>query len=233
MAWFKWLFADLSPRRAGFNPRRIHVRFVVDEVALGQVFLRVIQFSSASIIRESLLSRLHLHVVLRRKTNGPSMGTFQKQCSFGKWAEFDRNVRAALSYAEVQSTLSYSCTSTPSYAFMAWCVIKQLDAIMFTITFILKSRSLSRNPNVSVLKLCFIVLNIYSAYLYIYFELKPLGLVLCHDGEDCQHARRGWCFLLQGYGRDHFANLGFPYSWYMFVVLHTEDYRLTVLIRTE
>jgi hypothetical protein len=181
-------------------------------VALGQVFLRVIQFSSASIIRESLLSRLHLHVVLRRKTNGPSMGTFQKQCCFRKRATFDRNVRAALSYAEVQSTLSYSCTSTSSYSSMAWCVIKQLDTLMFRITFVLKSRSMSRNPKVTLLKLCLIVLNRYSAYLYIYFELKPLGLVICHNGEDCQHARIGCCFLIHGHGRDHFANLGFPSS---------------------
>ena len=79
------------------------MRFTVDEVALGQVFLPVLQFSSASIIRESLLSRLHLHVVLRRKTNGQNMGTFQKQCSFGKRAAFDRNVRSALSHAGVQS----------------------------------------------------------------------------------------------------------------------------------
>jgi hypothetical protein len=129
------------------------VRFMVDEVALGQVFLRVLQFSSASIIRESLLRRLHLHVVLRKKTNARNMGTFQKQCSFGKRAAFDRNVRAALSHAEVQSTLNYSCTFNPSYSFMALCVIKQLDTLMFTITFILKSRTLSRISNATVLKL--------------------------------------------------------------------------------
>jgi hypothetical protein len=61
-------------------------------------------------------------------------------------------------------------------------------------------------------KYIYIYIYIYSAYLYIYFELKPLGLVMCHNGEDCQHARRGCCFLIHGNGRDHFANFGFPYN---------------------
>jgi hypothetical protein len=56
---------------------------------------------------------------------------------------------------------THVCTSTPSYSFMAWCVIKQLDTLIFTITFILKSRSLSRNANITALKLCFIALNVY------------------------------------------------------------------------
>jgi hypothetical protein len=33
------LVAYLSPRRPGFFPRSVHVGFVVDKVALGQVFL--------------------------------------------------------------------------------------------------------------------------------------------------------------------------------------------------
>jgi hypothetical protein len=34
-----------SPRRPGFAPGSIHVGFVVDKVAVGQVFLRVLRFS--------------------------------------------------------------------------------------------------------------------------------------------------------------------------------------------
>jgi hypothetical protein len=34
----RWLVAGLSPRRSGFAPGSIHVGFVVDKVALGQVF---------------------------------------------------------------------------------------------------------------------------------------------------------------------------------------------------
>jgi hypothetical protein len=43
--WLRRLVAGLSPWRPEFTPRSIHVGFVVDKVALGQVFLRVLQFS--------------------------------------------------------------------------------------------------------------------------------------------------------------------------------------------
>jgi acyl-CoA thioesterase len=46
--------AGLSPWRPGFVPRSIHVGFVVDKVALGQVFLRVLRFSCQYIIPPSL-----------------------------------------------------------------------------------------------------------------------------------------------------------------------------------
>jgi hypothetical protein len=38
------LVADLSPRKPVFAPGSIHVGFVVDKVAVGQVFLRVLRF---------------------------------------------------------------------------------------------------------------------------------------------------------------------------------------------
>jgi hypothetical protein len=44
------LVAGLSPRRAEFAPLLVHVGFVVDKMALGQVFLRVLSFSLADII---------------------------------------------------------------------------------------------------------------------------------------------------------------------------------------
>jgi hypothetical protein len=50
MPWLKQLVAGLSPRRPGFATGSIHVGFVVDKVALAQVFLRVLQFCPASII---------------------------------------------------------------------------------------------------------------------------------------------------------------------------------------
>jgi hypothetical protein len=39
----------LSPGRPGFALRSVHVRFVVDKVALGQVFIRVLRFSLVNI----------------------------------------------------------------------------------------------------------------------------------------------------------------------------------------
>jgi hypothetical protein len=35
--WLRWLVAGLPPRRPGFDPGSVHVEFVVDKVALGQV----------------------------------------------------------------------------------------------------------------------------------------------------------------------------------------------------
>jgi hypothetical protein len=52
--WLRSLVAGLTPRRPGFALGSIHVEFVVDKVALGQVFLRVLRFSSVNIIPPSL-----------------------------------------------------------------------------------------------------------------------------------------------------------------------------------
>jgi hypothetical protein len=58
MPWLKWLVTGLSLQRAGFLPKSIHVGFVVDKVALGQVFLRVLRFSPVIIIPPLL----HIHL---------------------------------------------------------------------------------------------------------------------------------------------------------------------------
>jgi hypothetical protein len=44
------LAAGLPPRRPGFDPGSVRVVFVVDKVALGQVFPRVLRFSPVSFI---------------------------------------------------------------------------------------------------------------------------------------------------------------------------------------
>ena len=51
----------------------------MDEVALGQVFLRVLRYSAVIIIPPLLRTHLHLHVALTRRTKGRSVGTFQKE----------------------------------------------------------------------------------------------------------------------------------------------------------
>jgi hypothetical protein len=48
--WFRRLAAGLSPRRPGFDPGSVHVGFVVDKMALGQVYLRVLRFSPVNFI---------------------------------------------------------------------------------------------------------------------------------------------------------------------------------------
>jgi len=42
--WVRWFVAGLLPSRFGFNPRAVHMRFVVDKVALGQVVLPLLWF---------------------------------------------------------------------------------------------------------------------------------------------------------------------------------------------
>jgi hypothetical protein len=47
--WLRSLVAGLSPRRPWFTPGSIHVGFVVDKAALGQVFVRVLRFSRVNV----------------------------------------------------------------------------------------------------------------------------------------------------------------------------------------
>jgi hypothetical protein len=44
------LVAGLSPRRTGFDPTQYQVGIMVDEVTLGQIFLRALLLSPVSII---------------------------------------------------------------------------------------------------------------------------------------------------------------------------------------
>ena len=82
--WLRPLVSGQSLRRPGLYPRSVHVRFVVDEVALRQVFLRVLLFSPVSIIPLMPHNHLHLHVAVTRRTNGRSLGTFHKALLFLK-----------------------------------------------------------------------------------------------------------------------------------------------------
>ena len=50
VAWLGWVVANLSLQRRGFNPRPVHVGFVVDRVAVGQFSLGLLLFSPVSII---------------------------------------------------------------------------------------------------------------------------------------------------------------------------------------
>jgi len=43
--WFRRFIAFLPPRRTGFDSMSVHLRFVMDKVAWGRVFLRVLQFT--------------------------------------------------------------------------------------------------------------------------------------------------------------------------------------------
>jgi hypothetical protein len=49
MPWLRWLVACLMTWRPGFNRRPVHMEFVIDRVALGQVLLSAL-FSDVCII---------------------------------------------------------------------------------------------------------------------------------------------------------------------------------------
>jgi hypothetical protein len=50
VTWLRRLVASLSPQRPRFIPGSVNVGFVVDKVALGEVFLRVLRFFPVHII---------------------------------------------------------------------------------------------------------------------------------------------------------------------------------------
>jgi hypothetical protein len=53
--WLRWSVTGLSQQRPSFMPGSVRVGFVVDKVALGQVFLQVLQFSPINIIPQWLI----------------------------------------------------------------------------------------------------------------------------------------------------------------------------------
>jgi hypothetical protein len=59
--WLRRLVAVLSRRRPEQNPNPVLVGFMVDKVAMGQVLLRVLWFSPASIVSSVLCTRSFLH----------------------------------------------------------------------------------------------------------------------------------------------------------------------------
>lgn len=76
LTWFRRLVAGLSPWSHGFVSKSVHVIFVVDKVAVGQVYLLVFRFFLVSNIPPMLHTLLHLHVALNRRTNARNLGTF-------------------------------------------------------------------------------------------------------------------------------------------------------------
>jgi len=92
MLWFWQLFAGLSARRAVFDSMSVHVRFVVDEVALGQYFYGYFRFPlSVTFYQFSVLILIHM-ILLPDGQTGEAWKTSNKQCCFGNRREFDRKV---------------------------------------------------------------------------------------------------------------------------------------------
>jgi hypothetical protein len=86
--WFRVLVAGLLPPTPGFDPRSVHVRFVVDKGALGQVFLQVLWISLVSISPHQCAILISIYMLLLPKgQTGEAWEPSKKQCSFGKGGE--------------------------------------------------------------------------------------------------------------------------------------------------
>jgi hypothetical protein len=67
-----------------FDPRPHNVRNLIDKVALGEVFIRVLLVSNAFVISPMLSTHLHPQVAPTRRTNGRNLGTIQTAMLFRK-----------------------------------------------------------------------------------------------------------------------------------------------------
>jgi hypothetical protein len=81
MPWLRRLVTGLPPRRSGFAPGSVHVGFVVDRVAMGQVFLAVLRFFPVSII---ITPGLHTHIIWG-KNNRPVGGRSSETLYTADW----------------------------------------------------------------------------------------------------------------------------------------------------
>jgi hypothetical protein len=70
--WNRRSVAGLSPRRFGFPPGRVHVRYVVDKVAMGEVSLRILVLSPVGIIPPML----HAHSFFTDNTARVVLGNY-------------------------------------------------------------------------------------------------------------------------------------------------------------
>ena len=80
--WVRRSVLRLSSWRHIFVPRPGNVRFVVDKVAVGQIFLPVLLFPPDSIIPPVLHTHLYQHVALNQKDKRTKPGNLQKSMLF-------------------------------------------------------------------------------------------------------------------------------------------------------
>ena len=89
MIWLWRLFAGLSARRPVIDPMSVRVRFMVDEVAMGQYFYEYFRFPLS--VTFSVLISIHMMLLPDGQT-GEDWELTNKQCCFGNRREFDRNI---------------------------------------------------------------------------------------------------------------------------------------------
>ena len=85
---FLYIVTSFSPRRLGFDPRPVYVRFVFAKLALGQVFPRVF----TSVFPYHCHSTSFIHMLLLLGKMDEAWEHFKRQFSFESRGAFDRNV---------------------------------------------------------------------------------------------------------------------------------------------
>jgi hypothetical protein len=79
----------LSPRRSGFDPRSVHLRLVVDKLALGKVFLPVLQCPlSLSTHQCSILDFIYENFKQAKPWNMYKSSIFSEFRTTGQWSTF-------------------------------------------------------------------------------------------------------------------------------------------------
>jgi hypothetical protein len=78
LSWVRLLVTGLLPWRPGFGHSSVNVKFVVDKVELGQIFLPVVTVSFLSIIPRVAHTHVHVGAVTKR-ANRRRPGTFKKE----------------------------------------------------------------------------------------------------------------------------------------------------------
>jgi len=73
---FNRLFGVLLSRRSGFDTCPVRVKFVVNKVAMGQAFIRILRLCPVRVITPVLHTRSNPLAALTRRTNGRRLETF-------------------------------------------------------------------------------------------------------------------------------------------------------------
>jgi hypothetical protein len=74
--------ADVSPLSTGLDPRIVRFRFVVETVAPGQSFVRVLWFSLVCVTPPMLHTHLYPITDLTTRASGKNLGTFKQSAFF-------------------------------------------------------------------------------------------------------------------------------------------------------
>ena len=96
-----------STVEARFLPRPVHVRFLVETMALVRGSFRVHRFSPVITIPPVMDTHLHLHVTVTRRTKGRSLWNFQKSLLFRKSGSIGWKSTDTLFLSERRSVLDH------------------------------------------------------------------------------------------------------------------------------